>query len=254
MSKIRKALAVEVLSSSSSSSDDEELQKMIQDLRESKTRREVKKKQPRVEPKSTAARVPYSKLKDAAAGTGGKGKEAFKLLTFNSKTGMGSISNYLPLQVVLMTPSTFFKLVSKEGMAPNTKLKDVLKGLEDEVPVAPGFLTVGAGRKVINHEGRHRMLAIQQLFGDILVPLELRFFKIKSPLGSATLVAQHNDTAVRSAFFNPVPALPANSALTLNVRQVISETSPKIRRSPLKKRARKEAAAAFDDEEEDNDY
>lgn len=101
---------------------------------------------------------------------------------FDGRAGLGwtslshSMHYYGP--VVAMRPSAFLRLAAplarpREGVVAH--IREILRGGE---AIAQPFLTLDEGEdgiRVSGHEGRHRMLAILDAFGDVEVPVLLSF-------------------------------------------------------------------------------
>lgn len=96
--------------------------------------------------------------------------------------GMGAVPynqevDYMGMRVK-MKPSTFLDLASE--FTPNKEdLKYIKDNIKSGAPVASPFLDIDIKDdppyKVVGHEGRHRMVAIQDVFGDYPVEVHLFF-------------------------------------------------------------------------------
>jgi hypothetical protein len=95
--------------------------------------------------------------------------------------GAGNIPNSQDIDyfgfVVMMTPSAFLSLAAPVVEVRESKAS-LVEGLRaGAVAIAPPFLKVdfdGDGAPVVDgHEGRHRMLAIQEVAGDIEIPVHI---------------------------------------------------------------------------------
>ena len=178
-------------------------------LHKKKNERAAEKKPRAKQPKEEACgAVVFDKPLHGRVGEGGNTTGALKRIHFDARHGKGAVGGPPAKQVVLMTPDNFFKVVDSRGLCED-RLDSVLYGLQTEVTFAPPILWLAdiqrevAGRKILVHEGRHRMMAIKMLFGNILVPLQLYYDSGKAPLESATLTAENSNAWLRQAFVMP---------------------------------------------------
>jgi hypothetical protein len=99
---------------------------------------------------------------------------------FDQKNGLGSVPYNQEVSyfgwVMLMKPSEFLKLAAplKEGKSVDFLVESLNAGLKIGSP----FLSVRLNDEetkwmVSGHEGRNRCLAIQQLYGDVLIPVHI---------------------------------------------------------------------------------
>ena len=102
-------------------------------------------------------------------------------VNIDNKEGWGAVSNnqevdYFGMRVK-MKPSVFLKLAeSRRGVPAVDKVVDHIKnGGAIGAPFLIISYTQGSPAEIIGHEGRSRMIAIQQVFGDIPVEVHLFF-------------------------------------------------------------------------------
>jgi hypothetical protein len=102
-------------------------------------------------------------------------------VNIDNKEGWGAVSNnqevdYFGMRVK-MKPSVFLKLAeSRRGVPAADKVIDHIKnGGAIGAPFLIISYTQGSPAEIIGHEGRSRMIAIQQVFGDIPVEVHLFF-------------------------------------------------------------------------------
>lgn len=114
--------------------------------------------------------------------------ESNKKLNYDQQQGIGATSNnqeidYLGMKC-MMKPSTFLKL-ARNLTNPKQSLQYISDELSKGSPIASPCLTInlqtvngkiiGKNAKIMSHEGRTRMTAIKNLFGDVLVEVHLLF-------------------------------------------------------------------------------
>lgn len=141
----------------------------------------------------------------------------------DNKNGIGAVPNnqnvdYLGLRVTML-PSIFLKLAAPMG---NSDISFFVQSLEQSKPFGAPFLVInlpsqwenGNFKKlaqVSSHEGRHRMSAIYELYGDIPVETHLFFSSgvrnrhltddVKSALNKA-IVPESGKTVVQGPWYN----------------------------------------------------
>lgn len=109
-------------------------------------------------------------------------------IKIDNETGIGQVPNnanvdYLGLRV-LMKPSQFLKL-AHDVMVPRQSKEHIKAAIQGGAAIGAPFLNIDIPKKwqdndmsiaahVIGHEGRHRMMAVKELSGDI--PLEVHLF------------------------------------------------------------------------------
>lgn len=98
-------------------------------------------------------------------------------LRFDQRDGLGQVPDNQSVDyrgfAVLMTPRQFLRLAERRDFSLGSGLEPIKAALEDGQPMGSPFLDVlfdedgQEPAKVRQHEGRTRMRAVQELYGDI---------------------------------------------------------------------------------------
>ena len=127
-------------------------------------------------------------------------------ILYDNENGLGNIplNRYSNASyrgwVCYMTPSVFLSLTPKLAV-PRDSLEFLLEAIKNKEPIATPFLRVEKETwQVDSHEGRHRMTAIKQLYGDIEVPVQMSFAGIR-----ASSVELNDIAKVRSGVYRQQP-------------------------------------------------
>lgn len=100
---------------------------------------------------------------------------------FDAEKGIGSVPNNQDVEhlgaVHYMTPDEYLHLAEPLSRPSERSLDYIKKGLADGKKLGQPTLTVdvvGNTPKIINHDGRHRVTAIKELFGnDVQIPVHV---------------------------------------------------------------------------------
>ena len=133
------------------------------------------------------------------------------VITFSSEDGLGA-HTWPVAATVYMKPKSFLRLTpaiesDDDGY---DRVDSIRAALADGAYIAPPYLKLlrssnpGAVRAVDTQEGRHRMTAILQVYGNIEVPVELVY---EGECKSKTLLSKRDGKAVANAVRRPEPPL-----------------------------------------------
>jgi hypothetical protein len=137
----------------------------------------------------------------------------FESVVIDNRNGLGAVPNnsnidYLGLPV-MMKPSTFLKLAGG-GVTVNDD-SYVKQHIARNLPIGAPFLIIKIPNEwldgdfskpatVRNHEGRHRMVSINQIYGDIPVEVHLTFGSLRARDISPEIQAQLNKELIPQSF------------------------------------------------------
>ena len=148
---------------------------------------------------------------------------------FDAKTGYGCTANSAEVQyrgfTLYMRPSEFLNLADKISSSADTSFYEQL--LSNDKPLGYPTLDISMNMtkkgvyinwKVVGHEGRHRIMAIQKKYGDnVLVPVHMipqSYFRnrhITPEILELPIVGQSDSSYSRKKWFMNTPNIDVNS-------------------------------------------